>query len=196
MARRRGTRILAIIFLVLIVLIGLGITFTIGWRPLIGAKKRALTDRKFEATPTRLTRGKYLVDGVNGCFGGHTDADWSKPGAPPVAGREGSGHVWSDQNLPWLIAPNITADQETGIGTWSDDALARAIREGIGHDGRALFPIMPYPEYRKMSDEDLASVIAYLRTAPPVHNQLPTTKLPFPLNFLMQNMPEPVTAAV
>ena len=54
MARRRWTKLLAIIFLVLIILIGLGITFTIGWRPLIGAKKRALTDRKFEATPARL----------------------------------------------------------------------------------------------------------------------------------------------
>jgi mono/diheme cytochrome c family protein len=196
MPRGRWKKVAGLMFLVLIALVLLGITFTIGWRPFIGAKKRALTDRKFEATPPRLARGKYLVDGVMGCFGCHTDADWSKPGAPPVAGREGSGHVWSDQNLPWLIAPNITPDQETGIGTWSDDALARAIREGIGHDGRALFPIMPYPEYRQMSDEDLASVIAYVRTVPPVRNQLPTTKMPFPLNFLMQNMPEPVTATV
>jgi cytochrome c553 len=46
-----------------------------------------------------------------------------------------------------------------------------------------------------MSDEDLASVIAYLRTVPSVRNQLPTTKMPFPLNFLMQNMPQPVNAA-
>jgi len=64
------------------------------------------------------------------------------------------------------------------------------------HDGRALFPLMPYPDYRQMSDEDLASLIAYLRTVPAVKNQLPTTKMPFPLNFLMQNMPEPITAAV
>ena len=78
---------------------------------------------------TAAERGKYLVDGVMGCFGCHTDADWSKPGAPPVAGREGSGHVWSDQNLPWLVAPNITPDKETGAGNWSDDTLARAIRD-------------------------------------------------------------------
>jgi len=57
--------------------------------------------------------------------------------------------------------------------------------KGIGHDGRALFPIMPYPNYRQMSDEDLASVIVYLRTVPAVHNQLPATKMPFPLNFFM-----------
>src|SRR5438132_13455741 len=99
MARRRWTKLLAIIFLVLIILIGLGITFTIGWRPLIGAKKRAVTDRKFEVTPARLARGKYLVGGVNGCFGCHTDADLYKPGAPTVEGRQVSGQIWSDHGI-------------------------------------------------------------------------------------------------
>jgi mono/diheme cytochrome c family protein len=196
MRRGRWKKIAGITFLVIIALLALVITLTIGWRPFIGAKKRALTDRKFELTPRRLARGKYLVDGVMGCFGCHTDPDWSKPGAPPVAGREGSGRVWSDQNLPWLVAPNITPDKETGAGNWSDDTLARAIREGIGHDGRTLFPAMPYPNYRQMSDEDLASVIAYVRSVPVVRNQLATTKMPFPLNFLIQNVPEPVTATV
>ncbi len=196
MGRRRWKNILGITLLALIAILGLGITFTIGWRPLIGAKKRALTDRKFEATPQRLARGKYLVDGVLGCFGCHTDADWSKPGAPPREGREGSGHVWADQDMPWLIASNITPDKETGAGNWSDDTLARAIREGIGHDGRALFPIMPYPNYQQMADEDLASVIAYVRSVPAVRNQSPTTRMPFPLNFFMQAMPQPVIAAV
>jgi hypothetical protein len=74
--------------MVIFVLIASGITFTIGWRPFIGAKKRALTDRKFEATPERLARGKYLVDSVTGCFGCHTDADWSKPGARFMVSRE------------------------------------------------------------------------------------------------------------
>lgn len=192
----RWKKFALIAMLVIIVLVVLGIRFTIGWRPIIGAKKRPLTDRKFETTQARLIRGKYLVDGVNGCFGCHTDQDWSKPGAPPMAGREGSGHIWSDQDMPWLVAPNITPDKETGVGNWSDDTLARAIREGIGHDGRALFPIMPYPRYRLMSDEDLASIIVYLRTVPPVKNQLPPTRMPFPLNFLIQNVPQPVMAAV
>jgi len=88
MARRRWKKIAGTTILVIIALVVLGITFTIGWRPFIGAKKRALTDRKFEATPARLARGRYLVDGVRGCFGCHTDQDWSKPGAPPVAGRD------------------------------------------------------------------------------------------------------------
>ena len=196
MARRRWPKIIGIVFLVIIVLLCLGITFTIGWRPIIGAKKRALTERKFEATSARLERGRYLVEGVNGCFGCHTDQDWSKPGAPPIAGREGSGHIWADQDLPWLVAPNITPDKETGAGNWSDDALARAIREGIGHDGRTLFSMMPYPHYREMSDEDLAAIIVYLRSVPPVRNQLPVTQIPSPLKYLMNNMPQPVTSPI
>jgi mono/diheme cytochrome c family protein len=182
--------------LAIIALLSSVITFTIGWRSIIGARKRALTDRKIDSTPARLARGKYLVDAVAGCYGCHTDADWSKRGAPAIAGREGSGHVWTIEGLPWLVSPNITPDKETGIGNWSDDALARAIREGIGHDGRALFPMMPYQDYRQMSDEDVASIIVYLRSRPAIRNQLPMTKMPFPLNFLMQNMPQPLTAPV
>src|ERR1043166_7393219 len=194
MARRSWKKIVGFTLIILVVIIALGITFTIGWRPIIGAKKRALTDRKFEKTDARMIRGKYLVDGVNGCFGCHSDPDWSKPGAPPIAGREGSGHIFSDQMLPWLAAPNITPDPETGAGNWSDDALARAIREGIGHDGRTLFPMMPYPHYREMSDEDLASVVVYLPSIPRAQNKHQSHKLPFPLNFLMNNVPQPVTA--
>src|SRR5262245_17547163 len=121
MARRNWKKIIGLTLLLLITIVILGITFTIGWRPIIGAKKRAVTKRKFDSTPQRLMRGQCLVDGVMGCFGRHSDADWSKNGAPRLAGREGSGHVFSDQDLPWLIAPNITPDKETGAGNWSDD---------------------------------------------------------------------------
>src|ERR1041385_5250778 len=193
---RRWQRTIGIAIAVLVIVIALAITFTIGWRPILGPKTRSLGNRRFEATAARIERGKYLVNAVAGCLGCHTDADWSKPGAPPVEAKLGSGHVWSDQKMPWLVAPNITPDKETGAGNWSDDALARAIREGIGHDGRTLFPVMPYPHYREMSDEDVASIIVYLRSVPPVRSQLPVTKIPFPLNYLMNDMPQPVTAPV
>src|SRR5262249_24670977 len=85
---------------------------------------------------------------------------------------------------------------ETGSGTWSDDALARAIREGIGHDERTLFPIMPYAHYRIMPDEDLASVVVYLRSLPPVQHPLPKTEIIFPVKYLMRNAPQPITAPV
>ena len=195
MPRRWGTMLAVTVILVLI-LLSLGITFTIGWRPFIGPRTRALTDRRFEATADRLERGKYLVDSVMGCLGCHSESDSSKPGAPPAKGRLGAGARWEDANLPWVVAPNITPDKETGAGNWTDDMLARAIREGIGHDGRTLFPIMPYQNYRNLSDEDLASVIVYIRSLPAVRNQLPTTQIPFPMSFLIKTVPQPVTAPV
>ncbi|HEY0005080.1 MAG TPA: cytochrome c [Pyrinomonadaceae bacterium] len=193
---RRLLKIAVYAAIALVLLLAIGITLTIGWRPFIGAKARALTERKFETTPQRLERGKYLAENVSGCFGCHTVLDWSKPGAPVTAGKEGSGHTWAHQEMPWLVASNITPDKETGIGNWSDDALARAIREGISQDGRALFPIMPYESFRRMSDEDLASIIVYLRSVPPVRNQLPKTETPFPVNLLIKNAPQPIEAAV
>ncbi len=95
-----------------------------------------------------------------------------------------------------LVAPNITPDAETGAGTWSDDELARAIREGIKHDGTTIFPIMPYAEYKTLSDEDLAAVVVYIRSLPPVRHSLPASKIDFPVNYLVRSAPEPVTAPV
>jgi mono/diheme cytochrome c family protein len=193
---RRWKKVASLTFLAIVCCLALAITLTIGWRPIIGARARALTDRRFERTPARATHGRYLVESVVGCFDCHSEKDWNAPGAPPVQGKAGGGKDWSLDGLPWLVASNITPDHETGAGGWTDDMLARAIREGIGHDGRALFPVMPYMSYRGMSDEDLASIIVYLRSLPPVRNQLPQTKIPFPLSRLIQNAPQPVTEAV
>jgi len=193
---RRSQKIAGITLLVLIAFFTVGITFSVGWRPIIGPKTRVLTDRHFEATPARMARGKYLVEAVTGCVGCHSPTDVSKPGAPPIETKLGAGQPWPDKQLPWLVAPNITPDKETGAGNWSDDVLARAIREGIGHDGRALFPVMPYQNYRTMSDEDLASIIVYIRSLAPVRNAPGKTNIPFPLKYLIKSTPEPVYGAV
>ena len=65
---------------------------------------------------------------------------------------------------------NLTPDAETGLGNVSDRAIARALRHGVGHDGRALLPFM---EMQGLSDDDLHAVVSYLRTLPPVRNQVP-----------------------
>ena len=88
------------------------------------------------------------------------------------------------------------ADPQTGAVTWTDDQLARAIREGIKHDGSTIFPLMPYFEFKTLSDEDLASVVVYLRSVPPVRNPLPASKINFPVNLLVQGVPAPVTGPV
>jgi mono/diheme cytochrome c family protein len=193
---RRWGKVLVWVMILVLIAFAVGMTVTVGWRPVIGPRTRALNERHFEVNTARLEHGKYLVDSVMGCLGCHTEIDFGKPGSPPVAARLGAGARWADAMQPWVVAPNITPDKETGAGNWSDDMLARAIREGIGHDGRALFPIMPYQSYRAMSDEDLASVIVYVRSLPAVRNQLPPTQIPFPLNFLIKRFPQPLTDPV
>ena len=181
----------------ILILLSAGISLTIGWRPFIGPRMRATTSRQFERTPQRLARGKYLATGISDCTGCHSIRDWKSHGAPVVPGNEFSGQDFPLPGLPGrVVASNITPDVETGAGGWTDDQLARAIREGIGHDGRVIFPIMPYSAYKNMSDEDLASIVVYLRSLPPIRHPLPRTEIRFPVNYLIRSAPEPVTAPV
>ena len=186
------------IVVVLAVALAVGITFTIGWRPFIGPRARPLTARKFESTPERLARGEYLVNHVTDCMSCHAEHDWTAHDAPTLLGTLGAGQDISLlKGLPGqVVAPNITPDLETGAGTWSDDQFGRAIREGVGHDGRALFPFMPYQAFRSLSDEDLASVIVYLRSLPPIRKQRPPTQLIFPVSYLIRSAPQPLDAPV
>ncbi len=195
---KRILKISLVIVLCLVVLLAVGITATIGWRPFIGPRMRPLTNRVFERTPVRWARGKYLVENVSVCMDCHSPRDWTKHDAPMIPGMEGAGQDMSLlKGLPGrVVAPNLTPDPETGSGTWSDDALARAIREGIGHDGRTLFPMMPYERFRQMPDEDLASVVVFLRSLPPVRNPLPKTEIIFPVKYLIRSVPQPVTDPV
>lgn len=129
-------------------------------------------------TSVSIERGQYLTEGLLQCFICHSERDWESPGAPPVEGRVGAGWILSEDGAYRLVAPNLTPDPKTGIGQWSDGQLGRAIREGIGHDGRVLSPRMWYKTFRHLSDSDLAAVIAYLRSREPVSNPLPATFLP------------------
>ena len=193
---RRVLRWLAVLVLVSVVL-ALGALLTVGRPLLFGPKARAVTSRTFEPSEARLARGEYLVEGVAHCFQCHSPHDMSNPALPILDGMKGAG--WPMDDTPGLgsvVAPNITPDPETGIGNWTDDEIARAIREGVSRDGTALFPIMPYQSFRDMSDEDLASVVVYLRTIPPVKRRLERTSLGFPLSRIVNTMPVPLEQSV
>jgi mono/diheme cytochrome c family protein len=145
--------------------------------PLPALHARALTDVRFERTPERRERGRYLATAAIGCVVCHSERDRSQPGAPPVPGREFAGAVMAEEPGYRLVAPNLTPDVATGAGTWTDDMLARAIREGVGHDGRGLGGEMFWWAFRALSDEDLASIVVYLRSLPAVAHALPPRML-------------------
>jgi mono/diheme cytochrome c family protein len=147
-------------------------------RPPAAHQSKPAVGARTLATPAQLARGRYLVEYVMNCFACHSPVN-AKGDMRPLPGKKGAGDYFTDETLPFrIISPNITPDGETGAGSWSDAQLARAIREGVGHDGRRLFPVMPYMGYRVISDEDLAAVIAYVRSIPAVKNPLPKTPVP------------------
>jgi mono/diheme cytochrome c family protein len=116
-----------------------------------------------------IARGHYIVRDVANCAQCHGDP--SRHDAI-VAGADVPLSGGFTFNIPpgSFRVRNITPDDETGIGKVPDGAIARALRNGIGPDGRALLPFM---EMQGLSDEDLVAVVSYLRSQPPVHNLVP-----------------------
>lgn len=142
-----------------------------------------------EATPERLARGKYLANHVTVCIDCHSQRNWDYFSGPIIPGTEGEGgfHFGRDYGLPGEIyAKNITP---AGIGKMTDGELFRTITSGVRKNGEVLFPTMPYPEFNKLSDEDLYSIIAYIRTLKPIEHAVPETKLDFPYNFTVREIP-------
>lgn len=155
--------------------------------------------REFYAKPSaqRLARGKYLVEGTAHCFECHGQSDFGSGLGQPKPGTEGAGQIIKDDDnddkmFPdGIIVPNITPDKETGAGNWTDLQFERAIRHGIGHDGRKLIDFMPYAYFRSMTDEDVASVIVYMRSLPAVKNSLPKMRVGYEVKTDMQPEMEP-----
>lgn len=141
------------------------------------------------SSPERVARGEYIANHVAVCIDCHSTRDWSRFSGPPVAGTEGMGGEAFDEKLgfPGSISPlNITP---AGIGGMTDGEVAHAIVSGIGKGGRPLFPMMPYMAYNSLSQEDLESVIAYIRTLKPVNHEVSERRLDFPINILVRTMP-------
>ncbi|MBM3795819.1 MAG: cytochrome c [Acidobacteria bacterium] len=152
--------------------------------------RRPAPSVKVESTPERIARGE-LIFATAGCADCHSDTDTTHFGFPVKEGGLGKGKPIPE--LPGTIAaPNLTSDPETGAAPFTDGQLIRAIREGIGYDERVLFPMMPVTEYREMSDEDVQSVMAYIRTIPPIRNALPPSKVMFPVNLFIKSLPKVV----
>lgn len=141
-------------------------------------------------TPERIERGKYLANHVTVCIDCHSSRDYSLFSGPIVPGSHGKGGELFNQSQGFpgsFTAKNITP---FGIGNWTDGEIYRAITTGVSRDGHAFFPVMPYPYYGKMNDEDVQSIIAYLRTLDPVENVPAESKADFPFNFILNTIPK------
>lgn len=117
-----------------------------------------------------LERGRYLAT-IMDCGGCHT------PGAlrgAPDAKREFAGSDIGFQFPGGIVyPPNLTSHPTTGLGEWSEADIVHAVREGVRPDGRELVPIMPWPHYAALTDEDARALAAFIKSLPPIENAVP-----------------------
>lgn len=147
------------------------------------------TKVKVEITPAKLERGEYLANHVAVCMDCHSKRDWTKFSGPLTPGTLGSGGDVFDEKVGFpgkVFVKNITP---AAIGSWTDGELIRSIVCGVNKDNKALFPMMPYPNYNNLSKDDIHSIVAYVRSLKPIENSQPETELNFPLNFIVNTMP-------
>jgi mono/diheme cytochrome c family protein len=135
-----------------------------------------------------IGRGNYLANNVAACFDCHSNRDFKYFAGPVIPGTEGMGGTLLDNKLTPIIPgelypKNITPDSATGIGSWTDEELFRAITMGIRKNGDTLFPLMPYPHYNKLPKQDIQDIIAYLRTIKAINNTVPERKLFIPISM-------------
>lgn len=182
--------------------------FTVVFLSLIYVQSGCQSQEKKEMTNEEMIeRGKYLVT-AGGCNDCHSPKVFGQMGPMIDSTKLLSGHPagspmaeidtsmvspgkWylASADLtawvgPWGISytANLTPDEATGIGTWTDEVFIKALRTGKHMGvGRPILPPMPYDQYAKLKDEDLKSIFAYLKSLPPLPNKVPD---PVPPNML------------
>lgn len=181
----KAVRYLLYIVGILVILVLVLVGYVKAFLPNVGPAP----DITIELTDERIERGKYLANHVMLCMDCHATRDFSLFTGPPKPGTHGAGGEIFDQSIGVpgsFISRNLTP---TALGDWTDGEIYRAISSGVSKDGSALFPIMPYPHYAQLDEEDIYAVIAYLRTLEPVENVLPASKADFPVSLLINTMP-------
>src|SRR5580765_2719242 len=116
--------------------------------------------------------GKYVFGAAGGCAC-HT--------TPDGAGLNAGGTKFDLSFFGVVYSPNITPDAETGIGKWTDAQVVNAIRRGERPDGSRLFPIHPYKYLSNIADDEIESLVAYLRSVKPITSSVPMRSLKIPV---------------
>jgi alcohol dehydrogenase (quinone), cytochrome c subunit len=130
-----------------------------------------------------IARGAYLAKAAD-CAGCHTAAPRAaQPGTPPALSPPFAGGLGMASPFGTIYSSNITPDPHAGIGRYSYDDFARALRDGVAPGGKRLYPAMPYPSFAKIDDADMQALYAYfMHGVVAVATPAPPTRLPFPFN--------------
>ena len=122
------------------------------------------------AADPQVERGKYLVE-FGGCTDCHTAGHFfGKPDMAHYLGGSDVGFGVAGHGV--FVGPNLTPDKETGLGGWTDAQIVAALTEGVRPDGRMLAPVMPWRGIATLSTPDVAAIVAYLKSLPPVSRKV------------------------
>ncbi|MBA3827410.1 MAG: cytochrome c [Taibaiella sp.] len=179
-------RVIGYALLVLLVALGALLTYIKFALPDIKVGEKLTIDK----SPENVERGRYLASSVTVCVDCHSTRDWTRFSAPLIPGTLGKGGELFDRSFGFpgsYRSANITP---VGISRYTDEELYRVITTGVTKEGRAMFPVMPYPYYGKMDPEDIKSIIAYIRSLQPVYNIVPASVSDFPMNFIINTIPK------
>lgn len=138
----------------------------------------------------RIENGRYLANHVTVCMDCHSSRDWTLFAGPMKNDGFGAGGEVFNKEMGFpgtFYAPNITP---YALKNLTDGEILHAITTGVNKDGKALFPLMAAHRFGKMDREDLYDIIAYLRTLDPVQKDIPNSQADFPVNFIMNTMPQ------
>lgn len=157
-----------LIFTGIVIIVGI-IFFALAWR---SALPEAEPPDPQAFAEEQVQRGRVMA-GIGNCAACHTvESDKPYAGGRPIPTGFGT-----------LFGSNITPHPEDGIGRWSLPAFVRSMRQGVSRDGSHLYPAFPYTHFTKLSDDDLASLYAYLMTQQPIAGATPPNTLDFPFNI-------------
>ena len=140
-------------------------------RPALAAIIAAVFIISAHAADPQVERGKYLVS-INGCTDCHTPGHFL--GHPDMARYLGGSDVgFGIPGLGVFVGPNLTSDQETGLGKWSAQQIVTAITTGERPDKRMLAPSMPWRGLANLTKADALSIALYLKSLPPISHKVP-----------------------
>jgi mono/diheme cytochrome c family protein len=141
------------------------------------------------ASRGNVTRGRYLVETIAGCGNCHTP---HLPDGSLDPNLSLAGAFVIEEPVFKAYARNITPDMETGIGSWTEDQIVKALREAVRPDGKILGPPMSFHFYNKLSDNDAYAIAAYIKTVPAIRNAVPesTFQIPLAAQPAVSNVPD------